>query len=183
MATKHVDGWKRRVARVVDLARTVEGQETDWLWRQAWARVLAHRGEHAEAEALAREAVAILERVDGLIWQGDGYLDLADVLASAGDVDKAVEAYGLALERYERKKNLAMVDQARQRLDNVKQNNFAIELLRKSQCVMKRLFRGLGEIDRHENFLETQNLWDQINDTLGFHKLSFHLPEFSTLCR
>jgi class 3 adenylate cyclase/tetratricopeptide (TPR) repeat protein len=106
---------------LVDLARTVEGQETDWLWRQAWARVLAHRGEHAEAEALAREAVAILERVDGLTWQGDGYLDLAEVLASAGRTDQALDAYGLALERYERKQNLAMVAQARQRLDDVKQ--------------------------------------------------------------
>ena len=105
----------------MDLARKFEGQETDWLWRQAWARVLAHRGEHAEAEALAREAVAILERVDGPTWQGDGYLDLADVLTSAGHIDKAVEAYGLALERYERKKNLAMVAQARQRLDDLKQ--------------------------------------------------------------
>ena len=61
------------------------------------------------------------ERVDGLTWQGDGYLDLAEVLASAGRIDKALEAYGLALERYERKKNLAMVAQARQRLDDVKQ--------------------------------------------------------------
>jgi class 3 adenylate cyclase/tetratricopeptide (TPR) repeat protein len=106
---------------LVDLARTFEGQETDWLWRQTWARVLAHRGEHTEAESLVREAVAILERVDGLTWQGDGYLDLADVLASAGRIAEAVEAYGQALERYERKQNLAMVDQARQRLDDVKQ--------------------------------------------------------------
>jgi tetratricopeptide (TPR) repeat protein len=81
---------------LVDLARTVEGQETDWLWRQASARALAHRGEHAEAEARAREAVA-------------------------GRIDKAVETYGLALERYERKRNLAMVAQAQQRLDDVRQ--------------------------------------------------------------
>jgi class 3 adenylate cyclase/tetratricopeptide (TPR) repeat protein len=106
---------------LVDLARTFEGQETDWLWRQAWARVLARRGEHAEAEVLAREAIAILERVDGLTWQGDGYLDLGDVLASAGRIEEAVEAYGLALERYEPKRNLAMVAQAQERLDDVRQ--------------------------------------------------------------
>jgi tetratricopeptide (TPR) repeat protein len=114
-------GRSDEVEPFVDLARTVEGQETDWLWRQAWALVLAHRGEHAEAETLAREAVAILERVDGLTWQGDGYLDLGEVLASAGRIEEAVEAYGLALERYERKRNLAMVAQARERLDGVKQ--------------------------------------------------------------
>jgi hypothetical protein len=46
---------------------------------------------------------------------------MADVLAWAGRIGQAVEAYGLALERYERKKNLAMVALARQRLDDVKQ--------------------------------------------------------------
>ena len=51
------------------------------LWRQVQALVLAHRGEHAEAEALAREAVAIAERTDVLSHQGDGFCDLAEVLA------------------------------------------------------------------------------------------------------
>jgi tetratricopeptide (TPR) repeat protein len=106
---------------LADLARSVEGQETAFLWRQVSARVLAHQGEHVQAEALARDAVAILEGLDGLTWQGDGYLDLAEVLGSAGRIDEAIEAYGLALERYERKQNLAMVSQARLRLDDVKQ--------------------------------------------------------------
>ena len=78
---------------LVDLARTVEGQESEWLWRQVSARVLAHRGEHEEAGALAREAIGVLERTDGPTWQGDGYLDLADVLTAAGRIDEAVEAY------------------------------------------------------------------------------------------
>ncbi len=105
---------------LVDLARTVEGQESEWLWRQVSARVLAHRGEHEEAVALAREAIGVLERTDGPTWQGDGYLDLADVLAAAGRTDEAVEAYEHALERYERKQNLAMATQVRQRLDAVR---------------------------------------------------------------
>ena len=40
-----------------------------------------HRGEHAEAERLAREAVAIAERTDALNCQGDALCDLAEVLA------------------------------------------------------------------------------------------------------
>jgi tetratricopeptide (TPR) repeat protein len=83
------------------------------------ARILAHRGEIAEAEELAREAIVILERTDMLTAQGDGYLDLADLLLEAGRFDEAVEAYGQALERYERKQNLAMVAQVRQRLDSL----------------------------------------------------------------
>ena len=57
---------------------------TQMLWRQVQARVHAHRGEHAEAERLAREAVAIAERTDALNFQGDALCDLAEVLAAAG---------------------------------------------------------------------------------------------------
>jgi hypothetical protein len=39
------------------------------------------------------------------------------VLAAAGRTDEAVEALEQALERYERKKNLAMVTQARRKLE------------------------------------------------------------------
>ena len=106
---------------MADLARSVEGPETSFLWRQVEARVLAHRGEHAQAETLAREAVAILESLDGLTWQGDGYLDLADVLVLAKRFDEADAAYDQAIERYERKQNLAMVAQVRRRLDDVQQ--------------------------------------------------------------
>ena len=47
---------------------------TEALWRQAKARVCAHRGDHGEAEALARTAVEIVERTDVLMQQGDALL-------------------------------------------------------------------------------------------------------------
>ncbi len=77
----------------------------------------AHRGEHGEAEPLAREAVAIVERTDALNQQGDALCDLAEVLAAAGRTDEAADALEQALERYERKKNLAMVAQVRPKLE------------------------------------------------------------------
>ena len=52
---------------------------TQALWRQVQALVHAHRGQHAEAERLAREAISITERMDGLNYQGDVLCDLADV--------------------------------------------------------------------------------------------------------
>jgi tetratricopeptide (TPR) repeat protein len=81
------------------------------------ARVHAHRDEHAEAERLAREAVAITERTDALNFQGDALCDLAEVLAAAGRSDEAAESLEQALERYERKKNLAMLAQVRPQLE------------------------------------------------------------------
>ena len=69
---------------LAQLGRELGGQQdfaTQMLWRQVQALVHAHRGEHAEAERLAREAVAIAERTDGLNQQGDALCDLAEVLA------------------------------------------------------------------------------------------------------
>ena len=94
---------------------------TQALWREVEARVVARRGEHADAERLAQEAVAITERMDGLNFQGDAYRDLADVFAAAGRTDEATEALEQALDRYERKKNLAMVAQVQPKLEALRQ--------------------------------------------------------------
>ena len=94
---------------------------TQMLWRQVQALVHAYRGEHAEAERLAREAVTIAERTDGLNYQGDAFCDLAEVLAAAGRTDEAAEALEQALDRYERKKNLAMVAQVQPKLEALRQ--------------------------------------------------------------
>jgi class 3 adenylate cyclase/tetratricopeptide (TPR) repeat protein len=102
---------------LADFGRTVQGQEAQWLWRQVKARVLAHRGEHVRAEALAREAIAIVERTDALTQQGDAFRDLAEVLLAAGRAAEAAEAFEEALSRYKRKKNLAMVAQVQPRLE------------------------------------------------------------------
>jgi len=89
---------------------------TQALWRQAQARVLAWRQEHEEAERLAREAVAIAEQTDSLNTQGDALSDLAEVLERAGRAQEATAVLEEALERYERKRNLAMAAQIRDRL-------------------------------------------------------------------
>ena len=93
---------------------------TQMLWRQVQARVDAHRGEHAEAERLAREAVAISERTDGLNGKAHALSDLAEVLAAAGRTEEAAAALEQALERYERKRNLAMVAQVRPKLADLR---------------------------------------------------------------
>ncbi|HEX9415704.1 MAG TPA: adenylate/guanylate cyclase domain-containing protein [Gaiellaceae bacterium] len=86
-------------------------------WRQTQALVHASRGEHAAAESLARQAVVIVERTDALNFRGYALTDLAEVLAAAGGTEGAVAALEQALDRYERKKNLAMVAQVRPKLE------------------------------------------------------------------
>ena len=99
---------------------TTRDASTQMLWRQVQALVHAHRGEDAEAERLAREALEIAESTDALNYQGDAFSDLAEVLAAAGRTDEAAEALERALERYQRKKNLAMVAQVKPKLEELR---------------------------------------------------------------
>jgi len=89
---------------------------TQMLWRQARAKVLARRGEHPEAERLAREAVTIGDDTDILDMQGDAYADLAVVLSLGGRPEEAAATLEQALERYERKGNLVSARRVRDRL-------------------------------------------------------------------
>jgi ATP/maltotriose-dependent transcriptional regulator MalT len=102
--------------------REVGDEHDNWtqaLWRQVQARVDATRGDHTDAERLAREAVELWEP-DMLYMQGDALCDLAEVLEAAGRGDEAAETLEQALERYERTKNLAMVAQVRSRLEGLR---------------------------------------------------------------
>ena len=89
---------------------------TQMLSRQARAKVLARRGDNAEAVRLAREAVAIGAKTDHLNAQGDANADLAEVLMLSGKADEAAAALEQALDRYERKGNLVMARRMRDRL-------------------------------------------------------------------
>ncbi len=89
------------------------------LWRQVRGKVLARRGEHGEAERLAREAVALGEPTDYLDAKGDTFADLAEVLLLGGKGDQAVAALQQALEIYERKGNLVSTQRAQTRLTEI----------------------------------------------------------------
>jgi len=79
---------------------------TQQLWRQTQALVHSARGQHAEAERLAREAIDFSLRSDSPLRQGEALRDLAEVLTAAGKTADAAEALEQALERFERKRNL-----------------------------------------------------------------------------
>jgi class 3 adenylate cyclase/tetratricopeptide (TPR) repeat protein len=89
---------------------------TQGLWRHVLAHVLAQRGEHEEAERLAREAVEIFERTDSVIAQGFALDDLGEVLDAAGRTTEAIEVWEDALARFERKRNVAMARQLTERI-------------------------------------------------------------------
>jgi tetratricopeptide (TPR) repeat protein len=84
--------------------------------RRVRAKLLAREGAFEEAEALAREAVALMVAADALRLRGDGLMDLAEVLLMAGRRNEAAGAFRQARELYERKGALACVAIADRRL-------------------------------------------------------------------
>jgi len=111
------DAWAGRSAELGASDDTI----TQMLWRQARARVLARRGRHAEAERLAREAVAIGGQTEMLDDTADAHADLGEVLALAGRPEEATGALEEGLTRYERKENLVMAERVRARLAELRQ--------------------------------------------------------------
>ena len=82
-----------RFSRTSEEAAAADDAFSQVLWRSARAKIRARRGELAEAEALAREAVALAERTDLLNTHGDTLADLGEVLALAGRPDEAVAVF------------------------------------------------------------------------------------------
>ncbi len=90
-----------------------EDVATQAMWRGVRARLLAAEGEHAAAEALAREAVALIDPTDLLNDRADVLLDLAEVLQRGGRAAEAGRIRERALALYEAKGNLVSAARAR----------------------------------------------------------------------
>jgi tetratricopeptide (TPR) repeat protein len=86
---------------------------SETLWRSVRSRLLARRGEADEALRLAREANAWIETTDALVSTADQYVTYAEVLRLAGRDAEAVAALERALELYERKGHLPLVERTR----------------------------------------------------------------------
>jgi DNA-binding SARP family transcriptional activator len=82
-------------------------------WRGVRAKLLARQGDLEQAEALAREAVALAAETDFLVLRGDALMDLAEVLRAAGRETDAVPLVEQALEPYEQKGNVVAAERAR----------------------------------------------------------------------
>jgi class 3 adenylate cyclase/tetratricopeptide (TPR) repeat protein len=85
-------------------------------WRQVQAKLHARRGEQADAERLAREAVGRADATDDLMTQADARLDLAEVLELGGGREEAVAEVERALELFDRKGHVIGAARARERL-------------------------------------------------------------------
>ncbi|MGH3036598.1 MAG: ATP-binding protein [Gaiellaceae bacterium] len=86
-------------------------------WRGVRSKALASKGEHEQAERLAREAVTLAEETDGLNLHADALLDLAEVLRAAGRPAEEAAAAKRALALYVHKGNVVSAGRARAALE------------------------------------------------------------------
>ena len=119
-AVGQLEEAERWASRAAELGSS-DDASTQMLWRDAQALVEAHRGQHATAELLAREAVQIGEHTEALNAQAETHADLGEVLALAGRHKQAAEALEEALARYEAKENLVMAGRVRERLGTLRE--------------------------------------------------------------
>jgi class 3 adenylate cyclase/tetratricopeptide (TPR) repeat protein len=82
-------------------------------WRRVRAKVIAQRGESAEAEEFAREAVARVSGTEMLDLHAGALLDLAEILRRGDRVDESRDHAAQALELLEQRGNLVVAERAR----------------------------------------------------------------------
>jgi class 3 adenylate cyclase/tetratricopeptide (TPR) repeat protein len=88
-------------------------------WRAELARIRSRAGDHAGAEAIAREAVDVLRPTDLVPLQAGAQDALAAVLAAAGRQDEAAVALREAIALHERKGNVVSAARSRSALDGL----------------------------------------------------------------
>ncbi len=108
------DGWVER-ARETGASDDVATQSQ---WRCVRGRVLARRGQHAEAERFVREALARIGPTDHVNDQADTFRYLAEVLELAGRDPRPELERALAL--YEAKGNVVMAERTRAKLEDLR---------------------------------------------------------------
>lgn len=88
-------------------------------WRQALALVHARRGELESASALTEEALTLAEDTDDCQLQGELFEDVAEVHRLAGRTGQAAAAIERAVDVWNRKGAVAVVDRLRSRLSEL----------------------------------------------------------------
>jgi tetratricopeptide (TPR) repeat protein len=105
--------WGRRAEKYAPIGDLV----AQFSWRGLRGKLLAHEGRFHEGEALASQAVGIVERTDALSSHGEVLLDYAEVLRMGGRRSEAARPIEQAVALFERKENVPAARLARSRLD------------------------------------------------------------------
>lgn len=102
-----------RFTEVTEEAAASDDVSAQALWRSVRAKVLARQGERARADALAREAVSLVDDTEWIDDQAEFRMSLGEVLRLDDRLEDAVEIVEEALRLYEQKGNIVSAARAR----------------------------------------------------------------------
>jgi ATP/maltotriose-dependent transcriptional regulator MalT len=102
-----------RESEVAEELAAPDDRVSQALWRQVRAKLHARAGRPADAERLAREAVALLAETDMLDYHARAVADLAEVLRAVDLPDAASTELAGAIELFEAKGNVVRAEWAR----------------------------------------------------------------------
>jgi class 3 adenylate cyclase/tetratricopeptide (TPR) repeat protein len=103
----------RRLASPDDVA-------SQFLWRCVQAKLLARDHQHEGADAIIAEALELIGGSDLVDWQGNGFMDLAEVSWLRGRVADAIEALTQASARFAAKGNVVSARRADELADELR---------------------------------------------------------------
>ena len=102
-----------RESQVAETLAAPDDRVSQALWRQVRAKLHARAGRAADAERLAREAVALLGDTDMVDYHARTVADLAEVLRAIDRPDEASKELAGAIELFDAKGNLVRAERAR----------------------------------------------------------------------
>ena len=85
---------------------------SQFLWRCVQAKLLARDRQHQRSDGLISEALDLIGGSDWLDWQGNGFMNLAEVRRLGGHIADAVAALGEASLRFTQKGNVVSARRA-----------------------------------------------------------------------
>ncbi len=89
------------------------------LWRYVRGRIMARQDSVADAEALIREAIALLDTTDAITYQIEAYVALGETLVAVGRRDDARAAFGSARALAEKKGGVVILSGVLRRLEDL----------------------------------------------------------------
>jgi class 3 adenylate cyclase/tetratricopeptide (TPR) repeat protein len=85
---------------------------SQFLWRCVQAKLLARNRQHDRADAVLAEALELIGASDWVDWQGNGFMDLAEVYRLSDRTAEAIEALAQASARFSAKGNVVSARRA-----------------------------------------------------------------------
>ena len=92
---------------------------TQALWRYVRGRLLAHAGDAEEAEAVAREALRLLESTEAIVYKLEAQIALGEALVASRRMDEAREAFEVARELAEQKGGVVILSGVLRRIEDL----------------------------------------------------------------